>query len=69
MKELISQLVTKAELSPEQASKVADVVKGFLENKLPEPIKGTVLSAISAENVDSLADQAKGLLGGLTGKF
>lgn len=69
MQELIAQLVTKAELNPEQAAKVADVVKGFLADKLPEPIKGAVLGAISGESVDSAADHAKGLLGNLAGKM
>lgn len=69
MKELIDQLVAKAELSPDQAARVAEVVKGFLADKLPAPIKDTVLAAISAERVDSAADQAKGLLGNLAGKL
>lgn len=69
MNELINQLVAKAELSPEQAAKVAEVVKGFLADRLPEPIKATVLGAISAERVDSAADKAKSLLGGLAGKL
>ena len=69
MQDLISQLVGKAELTPEQAAKVALVVKNFLADKLPEPLKGPVLSAISAESVDSAADKAKGLLGSLTGKM
>lgn len=65
MKELITSLVQKADLSPEQANKVAEVVKGFLSDKLPEPIKGPVLSALSGEAIDSAADQAKSLLGKL----
>jgi hypothetical protein len=69
MQDLINQLVGKADLSPDQAAKVAEVVKGFLADKLPEPIKGPVLSAISGERVDSAADQAKSLLGGLAGKM
>lgn len=69
MNELISQLVAKADLTPDQAAKVADVVKGFLADKLPEPIKGAVLGAISAQSVDSAADKAKSLLGGLAGKM
>jgi hypothetical protein len=69
MKELIDQLVGKADLNPDQAAKVAEVVKGFLADKLPDPIKGVVLGAISGESVDSAADQAKGLLGGLAGKM
>lgn len=69
MNDLIHQLVGKADLSPDQAAKVAEVVKGFLADKLPEPLKGPVLSAISGERIDAAADQAKSLLGGLAGKM
>ena len=65
MKELIDTLIQKANLSPEQAAQVAEVVKGFVADKIPEPIRGTVLSALTAENVGSAAEQAKGLLGKL----
>ena len=65
MKELISSLVAKAELTPEQASKAADVVKGFLSDKLPEAMKGPVLGALSGEKVEAALDQAKGLVGKL----
>jgi len=65
MKELISQLVAKADLSEDQAAKVAEVVKGFLSSKLPEMLRGPVESALTGENVDSAVDQAKGLLGKL----
>ena len=65
MKELISQLVAKADLSEAQASQVADVVRGFLSSKLPEMLRGPVDSALTGENVDSAVDQAKGLLGKL----
>lgn len=64
MNALISRLVEKADLSPEQANKAAEVVRGFLEDKLPDAIKGPVLAALSGENVDNLADKAKGMLGG-----
>lgn len=69
MNDLIQQLVGKADLSPEQAGKVAEVVKGFLADKLPEPIKGAVLGAISGDSVDSAVDTAKGLLGTMAGKL
>jgi hypothetical protein len=65
MQELIGQLVAKADLSPEQANKVADVVKGFLEERLPDAVKGPVMGALSGENVDSAVDQAKDMLGKL----
>ena len=65
MKELISQLVAKADLSEAQATQVADVVRGFLSSKLPEMLRGPVDSALTGETVDSAVDQAKGLLGKL----
>lgn len=69
MNELIERLVGRAELSPDQAAKVAEVVKGFLADKLPEPLKGPVLGAISGASVDAAADKAKGLLGDIAGKL
>jgi proline dehydrogenase len=65
MQELISQLVAKADLSEAQAAKVAEVVRGFLSTKLPEPLRGPVESYLTGQNVDSAVDQAKGLLGKL----
>jgi len=65
MKELISQLVSKADLSEAQAAKVAEVVRGFLASKMPEMLRGPVESALTGEAVDSAVDQAKGLLGKL----
>ena len=66
MKELISQLVAKADLSEAQAAKVADVVKGFLAAKLPDALRGPVESALTGQAVDSAFDSAvKGLAGKL----
>jgi hypothetical protein len=65
MKELISQLVSKADLNEAQATKVADVVRGFLSSKLPDSLRSVVDGALTGENVDSAVDQAKGLLGKL----
>ncbi len=65
MNELISQLVAKADLSEAQATKVADVVRGFLSSKLPEALRGPVESALTGQNVAGAVDQAKGLLGKL----
>lgn len=62
MNEFISQLVAKADLSEAQAAKVAEVVRGFLANKLPDAVRGPVDSALTGQNVDNAVDQAKGLL-------
>ena len=65
MNDLISTLVSQANLSSEQAQKVADVVRGFLAEKLPEPLRGPVESALTGANVGSAVDQIKGLAGKL----
>jgi len=59
MKELIAQLVEKANLNEEQANKAVEVVKGFLG--------GQVEGFLTGENIMDVADKAKGLLGGLFG--
>ncbi len=65
MNALVSTLVEKADLSSEQAEKVAGVVKEFLQDKLPDAVQGPVLAAITGDNVDAALDQAKGMLGKL----
>ena len=65
MSELISRLVGQANLSEDQAKRVADVVRRFLAEKLPEPLRGPVESALTGTNVSSALDQAKGLMGKL----
>lgn len=65
MKELISRLVSQANLNEAQATQVADVLRNFLSEKLPEPLRGPVLGALTGENVGNVADQAKGMLGKL----
>ena len=65
MKELISQLVAKADITEAQAAKVAEVVKGFLASKLPEPLRTPVENALTGQAVDGAVEQAKGLLGKL----
>jgi hypothetical protein len=64
MKELIARLVSHADLDAAQAEKVANVVRSFIAEKLPEPLRGPVESALSGERVDSAVDQARDLLGG-----
>lgn len=65
MKAFIADLVSKADLSHEQADKVAGVLRDFLDERLPEMVREPVLSALTGDNVDSGADMAQNLLGGL----
>ncbi len=65
MKELIGELMAKADLSEAQAKKVAEVLKDFVGAKMPESLRGPVLGALTGENVDSAADAIKGALGKL----
>jgi hypothetical protein len=65
MKALIGELIQKADLSPDQAARVAEVVKSFIGSKLPDAIKGPVEAALTGERVDDAVGQAKSLLGGL----
>lgn len=65
MTELIGRLVSQANISEDQAKKVADVVRSFLSEKLPAPLRGPVESALTGSNVSSALDQAKGLMGKL----
>lgn len=65
MNELIQTLMAKADLDQAQAAKVAEVVKGFLGEKLPEPLRGPVLAAITGERVDDAVEMLKGAMGKL----
>lgn len=67
MKELVSQLMEKANLSEEQAAQAAGVVKDFLHEKLPDAIRGPVESILTGEALQDGLDKAKGALGGLFG--
>lgn len=65
MTELITRLVSQANLSDDQAKKVAEVVRGFLAEKLPEALRGPVEGALTGASVSSALNQAKGLMGKL----
>jgi hypothetical protein len=65
MTELITRLVSQANLNDDQAKKVAEVVRRFLAEKLPEPLRGPVEGALTGASVSSALDQAKGLMGKL----
>lgn len=62
MKEMIATLIKKADLSEAQAAKVAEVVRQFLKDKLPDAMEGPVLAALNGDNVDDAVGQAKNLL-------
>ncbi|WP_394850529.1 hypothetical protein LZC95_24115 [Pendulispora brunnea] len=59
MKALISELVAKADLSQEQAEKVANVVRNFIGSKVPDAVRGHVESALTGEKVEGVIDAAK----------
>jgi hypothetical protein len=61
MKEMISTLIKKADLSEDQATKVAEVVRGFLKDKLPDAMEGPVLAALSGDNVGEAVGKAQDL--------
>jgi hypothetical protein len=65
MKALIGELMQKADLSEEQAAKVAGVVREFLIGKLPDALHGPLEAALTGEHIDSAFDAAKSVLGGL----
>lgn len=66
MKELISNLVNKADIDEATALKVIGVVKDFLDDKLPSPIDKQVvkvLEGLDGGQVDGALDAVKGLFG------
>ena len=66
MNELISKLMSQANLDETAATKVLEVVKDFLEDKLPSPIDDQVSKVLSGIDSDQLGDvlgKAKGFFG------
>ena len=57
----------RVEVQARRDENVGGVVKGFLESKLPDAVKGPVMGALTGENVESAADAVKGALGGFLG--
>ncbi len=71
MQELISKLTDKANITEEQASKVIDVVKEFVGDKLPAAIATPVLGALEGKDdlAGQIAEGADGVIGKLGGMF
>ena len=67
MKELARNLIEKANLSEEQALHVAETVRSFLEQKLPDAVKGPVLGFFSQERVEGAIHKASEVASSLTG--
>lgn len=68
MDELVKLVSQKTGLSEEMAKMAADVVVGFLKDKLPAPIAGQIDGVLSGAGMGGdLEDLAKGL-GGMLGK-
>jgi hypothetical protein len=66
MKELISNLVKQADIDEATALKVINVVKDFLDDKLPSPIDKQVvkvLEGIDGNQAEDALDSVKGLFG------
>lgn len=64
MKEIIEKLVREAKIDEASAEKVLDVVKDFVEDKLPKPIAkqvGNVLDGIDGDDLSDALDSVKGL--------
>jgi len=66
MKELISKLVDEAGIEEKMAGKVIEVVKSFLEDKLPAPIASQVAKVLEGKDIgdaEGIMGKAKGLFG------
>jgi len=66
MKELVAKLVKDVDIDEATAKKVINVVKDFLDDKLPGPI-GTqvskVLDGVEGDQIEDALDGVKGLFG------
>lgn len=56
MQELINTLISKANIDEATAVKVIDVVKNFLEDKLPSPIDDQVSKVLDGVESDQIND-------------
>lgn len=69
MEELIKQVSERSGISEEQARKAVDTVMGYMRDKLPASVSGTIDNALGggAGLAGNLADTAQNVLGGLGG--
>lgn len=63
MKDLVAELVNKADLTEEQAHRVAAIVRGFLSARLPDAIRKPALGALSDDRRDAGVDALVGAIG------
>lgn len=66
LKELAKNLVEKANLTEEQAHKATEAVRSFLDDKLPEAVKGPVLGFLTTERVESAVEKVREVAAKLT---
>ncbi len=58
MQELISQITSKIGISPEQAQGAMQMVLGFVKDKLPAPLHGTIDSLLGGQAEGQAEGQA-----------
>lgn len=66
MEELISQLVSKTGISPEQAKNAAELVLNFVKSKVPA--MGGQLDSIISQHIPTNLGDVASKLGGMFGK-
>ncbi|HJR07066.1 MAG TPA: hypothetical protein VJ842_07410 [Pyrinomonadaceae bacterium] len=71
MEELIKQVSQRSGISEDQARKAVDTVLGYMRDKLPASVSGTIDSAIGggANVAGGVADTAQNVLGNIGGMF
>lgn len=75
MDELIKQVTERSGISEAQARTAVETVVGFIKGRLPAPIAGQVDNVLNSQagaigtGIDSVADRAGDMLGGLGGMF
>ena len=72
MQQLISKLVSQADLTEEQAKQAIDVFIGVIDDRLPDAMVNPVVEALkgnddAASQLEAAADGALGKLGGMFG--
>jgi hypothetical protein len=68
MQELIGQIVERADISEESATKAVHAVIDFVKERAPAPVAAQLEQYLTDERVASGVGAAKGTLGGMFGK-